>query len=118
MNDQGIPPGLGPSNSPWFGPWWGCLAGCHGVPGDGAPGSFVGSVAGAVHEELVAVVDQSVEQGLGDDEVGEQRVPVDRAAVAGQNQRLSGPVVDQFVDVVGVGWGKLAHGEVVEHKHG
>ena len=54
------------------------LAGGRGGRGDGAPGSVAGSVAGSVHEELVAVVDQSVEQGLGDDGVGEQRIPVHR----------------------------------------
>ena len=47
-----------------------------------APGSFAGSVAGSVHEDLVAGVDQPVEQGLGDDGVGEQRIPVDRVPVA------------------------------------
>ena len=57
MNDQGIPPGLARG---------GDVTGCCRVLG-AAPGSFVGSVAGSVHEELVAVVDQSVEQGLGDD---------------------------------------------------
>jgi hypothetical protein len=31
--------------------------------------SFAGSVAESVHEDLVAVVDESVEQGLGDDGV-------------------------------------------------
>ena len=46
------------------------------VVGD-TPWSLVGSVAGAVHEHLVAGVDQSVEEGLGDDGVGEQGVPVD-----------------------------------------
>jgi hypothetical protein len=33
--------------------------------GDFASGSFVGPVAGAVHEDLVAGVDEPVEQGLG-----------------------------------------------------
>src|SRR6266545_4020524 len=50
----------------------GLLLGCH----VGAAGSLVGPVAGAVHEDLVAGVDQPVQQGLGDDRVGEQRVPV------------------------------------------
>src|SRR5437879_969418 len=46
------------------------------VVGD-TPGSLVGSVAGSVHEHLVAGVDESIEQGFGDDGVGEQRIPVD-----------------------------------------
>jgi hypothetical protein len=44
--------------------------------GGDAPGSLVRPVAGSVHEDLVAGVDEPVEQGLGDDRVGEQRVPV------------------------------------------
>jgi hypothetical protein len=38
---------------------------------DDASGSFVMPVAGSVHEDLVAVVDESVESGLDDDGVGE-----------------------------------------------
>ncbi len=49
------------------------------LPGErDTPWPFVGPVAGAVHEDLVAGVDQAVEQRLGDDRVGEQRVPVRR----------------------------------------
>jgi hypothetical protein len=59
------------------------LLGCRGVP---VTGPLVGPVAGAVHEDLVAVVDEPVEQGFGDDGVGEQRVPVDRCPVAGQDE--------------------------------
>ena len=66
----------------------------------------------------MAVVDQSVEQGLGDDGVGEQRIPVDRGAVRGQDQGASGAFVDQFVEVVGLGGGELAHGEVVQDEDG
>ena len=47
--------------------------------GDGAlggAGSFAGAVAGSVYDDLVAGVDEPVEQGFGDDRVGEQRVPV------------------------------------------
>jgi hypothetical protein len=83
-----------------------------------APGSGAGPVAGPGHEQLVAVVDQSVEQGLGDDRVGEQRIPVDRGAVGGQDQRPAGAFVDQLVEVVGLGRGQLAHGEVVQDEHG
>ena len=39
-------------------------------------GSFSGSVAGSVHEDLVAGVDEPVQEGLGDHGVGKQRVPV------------------------------------------
>ena len=46
------------------------------VPGgDDCSGPFVRVVAGAVHEDLVAVVDEPVQEGFGDDGVGEQRVP-------------------------------------------
>src|SRR5437667_7387670 len=51
------------------------LLGCRGGSSVGA-WAFVGSVAGAVHEDVVAGVDEPVEQGLGDDRVGEQGVPV------------------------------------------
>jgi hypothetical protein len=47
-------------------------------------GSLVRPVAGAVHEDLVAGVDEPVQEGLGDDGVGEQRVPVGRGSVGGQ----------------------------------
>jgi hypothetical protein len=40
--------------------------------------SLVGSIARPIHEELVAGVDQSVEQRCGDDVVGEQRISVHR----------------------------------------
>ncbi len=55
-----------------------CLV-LRGVPLPGerdTPGPFVRPVAGAVHEYLVAGVDEPVEQRLGHDRVGEQRVPV------------------------------------------
>jgi hypothetical protein len=48
-------------------------------------GSFVGSAAGAVHKDLVAVVDHSVEQGLGDDGVREQQIPVLWGSAGGQD---------------------------------
>ena len=68
----------------------------------------------------MAGVDQPVEQRFGDDGVREQRVPVDRLAVGGQDQRavVHGPIGDQFVEVVGLGGGVLAQGEVVEDQDG
>jgi hypothetical protein len=51
------------------GPLWRCLAGF-------VSGAFAGPVAGSVHEDLMAGVDESVEEGFGDDGVGEQAVPV------------------------------------------
>jgi hypothetical protein len=54
--------------------------------GTGASGALVGSVTGAVHVHVVAGVDQPVEQGLGDHGVGEQRIPVHRVAIEGQDQ--------------------------------
>ena len=42
------------------------------------PGRLRGAVAGAGHQHLVAGVDQSVEEGLSDHGVGEQRIPVGR----------------------------------------
>ena len=89
--------------------------------GDGAlgcAGSFVRAVAGAVHDDLVAGVDEPVEQGFGDDGVGEQGVPVGRAAVAGDDHGLAGPFGDQFVEVVGLGGGELAEAEVVADEDG
>jgi hypothetical protein len=60
------------------------LGGLLPVVGD-TPGALVRAVAGSVHEDLMAGVDQSVEERLGDHRVGEQRVPVDRGPVAGQD---------------------------------
>src|SRR5580704_8392758 len=94
------------------------LAGGRGLGGDGAPGSVVGPVAGSVHEDLVAGVDERVEQGFGDDRVGEQRVPVGGRPVGGQDQRAAGPLGDQLVQVVGLGGGQFAHAEVVQDEHG
>src|SRR6476659_4406920 len=88
-----------------------------GAGGD-ASGSLVGPVARAVHEDLVAGVDEPVEQGFGDDRVGEQRVPVGRSAVGGQDERAAGSFGDQLVQVVGLGGGQLAHAEVVQDEHG
>lgn len=49
--------------------------------GGGAAGSFVGSVAAPVEVYVVGGVDEPVEHALGDDRVGEQRIPVDGRAV-------------------------------------
>ena len=38
--------------------------------------------------------------------------------VAGEDQRAAGSFGDQFVEVVGLGGGELAHGEVVEDEDG
>jgi hypothetical protein len=35
-----------------------------------------------------------------------------------QDQQSAGSFGDQFVEVVGLGWGEFAHGEVVEDEHG
>ncbi len=70
----------------------------------------------SVGEDLVAGVDQPVEQRFGDDGVREQRVPVFGCPVAGQDQGFGGDgaVGDQVVEVVALGGGVLAHGEVVD----
>jgi hypothetical protein len=84
--------------------------------GDGTPGAFVRPVAGAVDEDLVAGVDESIEQGLGHDRVREQRTPVRRVAVGGDDQGPAGlgPFGDQFVEVVGLLRGVLAPREVIQ----
>src|SRR3954466_6307648 len=43
----------------------------------GRLGSLVGSVAASVHVDVVGGVDEPVKDGLGDDGVGEQGIPVD-----------------------------------------
>jgi hypothetical protein len=62
----------------------------------------------------MASVDEPVEQGLGDDRVGEQRVRVNRGPVAGHDQGAASPLGDQLVRVIGLGGGQLAHAEVDE----
>ena len=47
------------------------LAGLLVCRGDTLAGALVGPVAGAVHEDLVAGVDEPVEQGFGHDRVGD-----------------------------------------------
>ena len=81
MDDQVIPQGCD-QVIPQVWPVVGTLSGGRGLLVRDVPGAGSGSVAGSGHEQLVAVVDQSVEQGLGDDGVGEQRIPVDRGPVA------------------------------------
>jgi hypothetical protein len=66
----------------------------------------------------VAVVDDPVEEGFGDDGVGEQRVPVLRRPVRGEHERAAGPFGDELVEVIGLGGGELAHREVVEDQDG
>jgi site-specific DNA recombinase len=72
----------------------------------------------SLHGDLVAVVDEPVQEGLGDDGVGEQRVPVLGCPVRGQDQRAARPLGDELVEVVGLGGGEFAHREVVENEHG
>jgi hypothetical protein len=62
------------------------LAGVLSCRWDTRSGSFSGPVAWPVHEDLVAVVDEPVERGLGDDAVGEERVPIRRRPVRGQDE--------------------------------
>ena len=56
-----IPQGLCSGNSPGPGRVL-ILAGARGLGGDDAPGSFVGAVAGSVHEDLMAGVDEPVQE--------------------------------------------------------
>jgi len=72
----------------------------------------------SLHADLVTGVDEPVEQGLGDDRVGEQRVPVGGRPVAGQDERAPGPFGDQLVQVVGLGGGQFSHPEVVQDQDG
>jgi DDE superfamily endonuclease len=118
VGDQEIPPGCDHAIPPVLALWL-MLLRVGGGLGDGASGPFVGSVAGAVHEDLVAGVDEPVEQGLGDDGVREQRVPVGRVAVRGGDQRSAGlgGFADQLVEVVGLLRGVLAYREVVQDQH-
>jgi hypothetical protein len=62
----------------------------------------------------VAGVDEPVEQGLGDDGVGKQWIPVGRGPVGGEDRRPAGAFGDQLVEVVGLGVGEGADAEVIE----
>src|ERR1700716_2646131 len=79
---QVIPPPGRASGAGLLGCYGGCLAGV-------VSGSFAGSVAGSVHEDLVAGVDQPVEERFGDDGVREQVVPVLGCTVAREDQRFA-----------------------------
>jgi hypothetical protein len=67
---------------------------------------------------VVRGVDEPIEHALGDDCVGEQRIPVNGRAVRGEDQRPAGlSFGDELVEVVGLHGGEVAHGEVVEDEH-
>ncbi len=76
-----------------------------------------GSVAASVEVDGVRGVDEPVENALGDDGVGEERIPVFGSSVRGQDERSAGSFGDEFVDVVGVAGGEFSHREIVEHEH-
>ena len=62
-----------------------------------------------------------VQYRFADDGVGEERIPVRRRPVGGEDQRPSGAAdafADQFVEVVGLGGGEVPHGEVVDDQQG
>src|SRR5271165_2852652 len=63
-------------------------------------------------------VDDAVEDRLADHRVGEQRVPVGGLSVGRDDEGPVGPLAHQLVEVVGLGQGEIAHGEVVEDQHG
>src|SRR5260370_37276844 len=79
------------------------LGGLLACRGDTPSGSFVGAVAGAVHEDLVAVVDDPVEEGFGDDGIGEQRVPVLGGPVRGEHEGSAASFGAEPAEVVGSG---------------
>lgn len=68
----------------------------------GVLGALVGPVAGPVRDHLVAGVDQAVREGLGDDGVEEERIPVAGRPVAGDDHGPALPLGDEFVEVVGL----------------
>jgi len=73
---RGNPPGVRSSN-PAVGSGGSVLVdGGSCLVGGWLAGAFVGSVAAAVEVDVVGGVDEPVEHGLGDDRVGEQRIPV------------------------------------------
>jgi len=65
----------------------------------------------------VGGVDETVKDGLGDDGVREERIPVNGLTVGSEDERPAGSFGDKFVDVVGLAGGEVAHGEVVEDQH-
>jgi len=58
-------------------------------------GSAGGSVAAAVEVDGVGGVDESVEDGFGDDGVREQPIPAERLAVRCEDERLPGAFGDK-----------------------
>jgi pimeloyl-ACP methyl ester carboxylesterase len=62
----------------------------------------------------VGGVDEPVEDGLGDDGVGEPRIPVFGAAVGGEHEGPPGAFGEQLVEIVGLGGGEVPHGEVIQ----
>src|SRR5207247_8835452 len=92
-----------------------------GGAGTGMAGAAPGTVALAFQQQVVAGVEDPVQDGFADDRVGEQRVPVGRRPVGGQDQRPSraaDPLGQQLIQVVGLGGGELPHREVVADEHG
>ncbi len=87
---------------------------------DGGAASAVSSKDSlrSLHADLVAVVDDPVEEGFGDDGIGEQRVPVLGGPVRGEHEGSAGSFGDELVEVVGLGGGELAHREVIQDQHG
>src|SRR6266851_1737717 len=81
---RGVSGGEAATFSSWS--WRARGGGC----GTGTAGAAPGPVAFAFQEQVVAGVQDPVQDGLADDRVGEQRVPVGRAAVGGQDQRPAG----------------------------
>ena len=77
-------------------------------------GPLVGPIGLALHVDVVGHVDDAVEDRLGHDGVGEERVPVRGRPVGRDDEALAGPLGHEFVEVVGLGDGELTHGEVVE----
>jgi hypothetical protein len=66
---------------------------------------------------VVTGVDDPVEDRLADDRVGEQRVPVLRAAIGRESEcsaGSAGPLGEQLVEVVGLGGGELPHREIID----
>ena len=88
------------------------------APGSGTPPLSTEDRLRSLHDDLVAVVDDPVQEGLGDDGVGEQRVPVLRGPVRGEHQGPAGPFGDELIEVVGLGGGEFPHGEVIQDQHG
>ncbi len=64
--------------------------------------------------DLVGCVRESVEDGLGNDGVREERVPVFGLSVRGDHDRFGGSVGDELVEIVGLPGGEVAHGEIVQ----